>query len=73
MTSASSGVASAEDSRGVLCSSCGVIILASTDHRSGALVELSCSRCEASDIYHSNSLRPLSSLLKEAGKNIANQ
>lgn len=42
------------------CSSCGEVILAIAGSCSSALVELSCNRCGLNDVYHVNSLRPIS-------------
>jgi predicted RNA-binding Zn-ribbon protein involved in translation (DUF1610 family) len=49
------------------CSGCGEVVRPLKSAGAGALVELSCSRCGSSDIYHVNSLRPLS-LLMGSGK-----
>jgi hypothetical protein len=51
------------------CSGCGEVVRHARNGGAGALIELSCSRCGSSDIYHVNSLRPLSLLIR-SGKNI---
>jgi predicted RNA-binding Zn-ribbon protein involved in translation (DUF1610 family) len=45
------------------CSGCGEVVRPLKNVGTGALIELSCSRCGSSDIYHVNSLRPLSLLI----------
>lgn len=45
------------------CSGCGEVVRPLKNAGASALIELSCSRCGSSDIYHVNSLRPLSVLI----------
>jgi hypothetical protein len=45
------------------CSGCGEVVRPLKNAGAGALIELSCNRCGSSDIYHVNSLRPLSLLI----------
>ncbi len=45
------------------CSGCGEVVRPAKKAGAGALIELSCSRCGSNDIYHVNSLRPLSLLI----------
>jgi len=45
------------------CSGCGEVVRPLKNAGASALIELSCNRCGSSDIYHVNSLRPLSVLI----------
>jgi predicted RNA-binding Zn-ribbon protein involved in translation (DUF1610 family) len=51
------------------CSGCGEVVRPLKNAGAGALIELSCSRCGSSDIYHVNSLRPLSLLIGSGRRN----
>jgi hypothetical protein len=53
-----------EELSGVRCSHCGEVVTAAAQRGSGALVELYCTRCGRSDVYHEKCLLPLSRLLK---------
>ena len=68
MTAALARVVPPENPKGVCCSTCGEIIHASPDMRAGALLELSCTRCGTSDIYHSNSLVAVELLRRSGGR-----
>lgn len=49
---------------GTHCSSCGEVIRPIKESGASTLIELSCNRCGSSDVYHVNSLRPLSLLIE---------
>jgi hypothetical protein len=48
---------------GTRCSGCGEVVRPLKHAGASALIEISCKRCGSSDIYHVNSLRPLSVLI----------
>jgi DNA-directed RNA polymerase subunit RPC12/RpoP len=45
--------------KGVACSKCGHIIPVKSSDSAAALLELQCTRCGTSDVYHNNALRSL--------------